>query len=131
MTLVLDASVVVAAVTDAGAVGDWARDTLGHGHLVAPHLLPVEVTNTLRRLLLVDRIDGSAASAGLRDLSDLGIELYGFEPFADRVWELRSTVTAYDAWCVALAEALGVPLVTLDRRLARAKGPRSAFLQPL
>ena len=130
MTFVLDASVVVAAATDAGAVGDWARTTLGHGHLVAQHLLPVEVTNTLRRLVLAGVIDASSASSGLRDLSDLGIELYPFEPFADRVWELRSTVSSYNAWYVALAEAHEAPLATLDMRLARAKGPRSAFLQP-
>ena len=129
MTLVLDASVVVAAATDAGAVGDWARVALVHGHLVAPHLLPVEVTDTVRRLLLAEKIDGSSASAGLRGLDDLGIELYGFEPFGERVWELRSTVTAYDAWYVALAEALDAPLATLDGRLARANGPRCEFLQ--
>jgi predicted nucleic acid-binding protein len=39
-----------------------------------------------------------------------------------RVWELRANLTAYDAAYVALAEALGAPLLTRDRRLARAAG---------
>ena len=49
---------------------------------------------------------------------------------ADRVWELRSTVTAYDAWYVALAETLDATLATLDEKLSRATGPRCAFVVP-
>jgi len=41
-----------------------------------------------------------------------------------RAFELRANVTAYDACYVALAEALGWPLCTADRRLAQAPGPR-------
>ncbi|MBC9956631.1 type II toxin-antitoxin system VapC family toxin [Yimella sp. cx-51] len=40
-----------------------------------------------------------------------------------RVWELRHSLTAYDAFFVAAAETLDVPLVTADRRLANATGP--------
>ena len=54
----------------------------------------------------------------------LAVTLYPFEPFVERVWELRKNVTVYDAWYVALAEALEVPLLTADRRLAEAPGPR-------
>jgi len=52
----------------------------------------------------------------------LDLELFGFDPFAERVSELRHTVTSYDAWYVVLAEALRLPLATLDSRLARSKG---------
>lgn len=38
------------------------------------------------------------------------------------MWELRENLTAYDASFIALAEALGAPLVTLDARLAHAPG---------
>jgi predicted nucleic acid-binding protein len=73
-----------------------------------------------------------AASAGdaLGRLVELNVELHPFEPFAARVWELRETVTAYDAWYVALAEALDVPLATVDTKLARAPGPRCSFVLP-
>jgi len=50
--------------------------------------------------------------------------------FDERVWQLRANVTPYDAWYVALAEALDVPLATLDLRLATAPGPRCRFLTP-
>jgi predicted nucleic acid-binding protein len=130
VTLVLDASVVVAATVDDGDDGDWARAILGGGHLLAPHLLPVEVTNTLRRLVLAGRVTASAAHDALRDLRELAIEHYPFEPFAERVWELRSTITAYDAWYVALAEVHDAPLATLDARLAGAAGPDCRFALP-
>lgn len=55
---------------------------------------------------------------------------YPYEPFAERVWELRPTVTPYDAWYVALAESLNARLATLDLRLSRAPGPRCGFVLP-
>jgi predicted nucleic acid-binding protein len=58
------------------------------------------------------------------------VELYPFLPFQDRVWQLRESLTAYDAWYVALAEAHDVPLATLDRRLAASPGPHCGFLTP-
>ena len=53
-----------------------------------------------------------------------------FRPFAGRIWELRNNLTSYDAWYVAAAESLGAPMVSLDRRLAHAKGPKCAVLVP-
>jgi len=51
-------------------------------------------------------------------------------PFEDRIWQLRRNLTCYDAWYVATAEALEIPLATLDRRLARAPGPRCIIVGP-
>ena len=42
----------------------------------------------------------------------------------DRAWELRANATVYDAIYVALAELLDAPLVTADRKLAKAPGIR-------
>ncbi len=58
----------------------------------------------------------------------IGLRSYG--QFAERVWQLRHSVSIYDAWYVALAEALDAPLATLDLRLTRANGPRCEFLTP-
>ena len=60
----------------------------------------------------------------------LDIDLFSFEPFADRVWELRHNVTSCDAWYVALAEALKLPLATLDEALAKSNGIACEFLTP-
>ena len=64
------------------------------------------------------------------DLVALRVTLFPYAPFAQRVWELRANVTAYDAWYVAVAEALDSELATVDQRLSRASGCRCAFLTP-
>ncbi|WP_281964812.1 type II toxin-antitoxin system VapC family toxin [Serinicoccus marinus] len=45
-------------------------------------------------------------------------------PMQRRVLELRHNATAYDAFYVALAEALGMRLLTDDQKFARARGGR-------
>ena len=130
MSAVVDASVLVAATTDAGVEGTWAERVLGKGGIVAPHLALVEATNILRRLESAKHLSPLEATAALRDLLALEIVLVPFEPFADRVWELRRNVTSYDAWYVAVAEAFDLPLATLDRRLRKAPGPACCFQLP-
>ncbi|SOE03472.1 Predicted nucleic acid-binding protein, contains PIN domain [Blastococcus haudaquaticus] len=127
----VDASAVVAALVDGGLDGVWARAGLRGEDLVAPSHLYVEVSNVLRRAVLAGRLGSNAGALAHRDLVDLSVTTFPFEPLADRVWELlHATVTAYDAAYVALAEALDAPLVTLDRRLAAASGPRCSFRLP-
>lgn len=128
--VVVDASTLIAAAVDSGPEGRWAERLLLTHPLGAPHLVLVEATNILRRLELRGEVSRMEATVAHRALLDLPLELYAFEPFADRVWELRGNVTAYDAWYVALAEALDVPVATLDVRLANASGPACDFLLP-
>lgn len=128
MSVVVDASVLVAAAADAGREGVWAESLLAGGDLVAPQLVLVEATNVLRRLERERLLDPRDADEARRDILLLPLDLFPFEPFADRIWELRRTVSGYDAWYVALAEAIAAPLATLDRRLRRASGPRCRFL---
>jgi predicted nucleic acid-binding protein len=45
-------------------------------------------------------------------------------PLLERMWQLRSNVTVYDAAYIALAELLGCELMTCDAKLAAASGPR-------
>lgn len=127
MTLVVDASVVVAALTDGGETGAWALGLLASG-AAAPHLLPVEVAGVLRRAERNQRFSAEAVALAHASQLDLPIELHPYEPFAGRIWALRHAVTPYDAWYVALAETLGAPLATLDGRLAGAPGPTCRFL---
>lgn len=130
MTLVVDASAVVAALVHGGGEGTWAESRLASEPLAAPHLMPVEAANILRRAEAAGELTRDVASLAHADLLRLRVELLPYEPLARRIWALRETVTAYDAWYVALAEALDAPLVTLDTRLARAPGPRCAFETP-
>jgi len=130
VTLAVDASTVVAALVDSGPDGSWAEVVLTSDALVAPHLLPVEVANVLRRAVAAGELSADAASLAHADLLGIGVHLFAYEPFADRVWELRDSVTAYDAWYVAIAESIDAPLATLDRRLTRSSGARCRFVVP-
>lgn len=122
MTVVADASVIVAALVDSGADGRWAESVVGEDSLAAPELVLVEVTNILRRLERNGEISRIEANGALRDLLRREVQLFPFAPFADRVWELRHTVTSYDAWYVAVAEAFHLPMASLDRKLSRTLG---------
>jgi predicted nucleic acid-binding protein len=130
MTLVVDASTVVAALVDVGPVGGWARDRLDQDDVAAPHLMPAEAASALRRADLSGELTSHAATLAHADLLDLPLLLFPYRAFAERIWHLRKTVTAYDAWYVALAESLDAKLATLDTRLAAAPGPLCGFVVP-
>ncbi len=120
----------MAALVDDGPQGAWAESVLASGSLYAPELVCAEVSNVLRRLEKTKLISVADASAGHDDLMRLDIHLFPFEPFADRIWELRHNLTSYDAWYVALAEALRLPFATLDAALSRSPGIACEFLTP-
>jgi predicted nucleic acid-binding protein len=61
-------------------------------------------------------------------VAEAPIARVGHRSLLPRVWELRDVLTAYDAAYVALAEALGVPLLTCDGRLGRASGHSAEVL---
>ena len=130
MSIVADSSVVIAALIDSGPHGDWAEEVLAGGPLLAPELILVEATNVFRRLEREKLIATPEANAAQDDLMQLDIELFPFEPFAGRIWELRHNVTSYDAWYVAVAEALKLPLATLDEPLSKSDGVICKFLTP-
>jgi predicted nucleic acid-binding protein len=121
---------IVAGLADTGADGRWAESLLTGHSLAAPHLMPVEAANILRRAALVGDISADVASLAHTDLLDLRVEFFPYQPCAARVWELRENVTCYDGWYVAVAELLDAPLATLDGRLATSPGPRCRFLLP-
>lgn len=130
MIIVVDASVLVAALVDSGREGVWAETVMAESSLAGPELVLAEVSNSLRRLERIREISRLEANSAQRDLLQLDLDLFPFAPFADRVWSLRRNLTSYDAWYVALAEAFECPLVTLDRRLNRATGPACEILIP-
>lgn len=128
--VVCDASAIVTVLLDSGDNGTWLAERLAGAKLVAPALLPFECANVIRRQELGAVIGADQAAQAHADLLDLPIQLWPYEILADRVWQLRATMTSYDAAYVALAETLGVPLVTLDGRLRRAPGVACAVEAP-
>jgi predicted nucleic acid-binding protein len=118
--IVVDASGAVSALLNAGP----ARQALGDEQIHVPHLIDAEVANALRRGVAARRLVAEAAWSALDRWRLLGMTRYPIVGLLDRVWQLRDTVSAYDASYVALAELLSCSLLTADARLARAPGTR-------
>lgn len=120
---VVDASTAVSALVRMDAVGIATRkrlnDVIGH----APHLLDAEVGSSLRRGERLGEIDSEMAQTSLIVLETLVDFRYPHTgQLAFMAWELRHTITFYDAMYVALATVLDVPLLTADRKLSKAPG---------
>jgi predicted nucleic acid-binding protein len=122
--LVVDASVLAPALADDGPDGDAARGRLHGQSLVAPELIDLETTSVIRRQSRAGHLDARRAQLALTDLVELPLRRAPHRPLLARCWELRENLTVYDAAYVALAEMLGVVLVTADARLIKAPGPR-------
>lgn len=126
--IVVDASVLVAALADDGSDGRLARSSLKGGDLVAPEIIDLETLAAIRGQERTGHVESGRAQQALLALRRLPLRRAAHRPLLRRCWELRESVTLYDAAYVALAEALGVALLTADARLANATGPRCEFV---
>ena len=118
--IVLDASAALSGLLNAGP----ARESLAGEQLHVPHLVDSEVASGLRRHVASHRITSDNGWVALDAWRRLGLTRYAMHGLLERVWELRETLSAYDAGYVALAESLGCSLVTADARISRAPGVR-------
>ena len=121
--IVVDAGCLFEVVTNRDGATDLA-DRLAWEALAAPHIIDVEVFGVIRRELMLGRLDTSAARRSIDRTIGWGGERFAHQPLLARAWQLRETVRGWDAMYVALAELLDATLITKDRRLATATGPR-------
>jgi predicted nucleic acid-binding protein len=125
--IVLDASAALELLLRAAdRPGLVARILRSGESIAAPHLLDLEVAQVLRRFVVAGELTAARAREAIEDHLAMGITRYPHDGLLDRIWDLRSNCTAYDAAYVALAEALDAVLVTCDRRLADVPGVRAA-----
>lgn len=128
--LIVDASVLFEVLADT-PTAEAARQHLeaddDHG---APHLVDAEVLAVIQNKYRQGALDATSAAQAVEDLRTWPGERWSHRPFLARAWELHPNVRGYDALYVALAEAMEATLVTLDRRLANAPGPRCAIVVP-
>lgn len=123
--IVVDASVLANALADDQDDGRAARLALRNaGEITAPDLVDVETVSVLRKRWLRRTLSEQRFSAAVGDLQRLEFERVPTLRLARRAFELRANVSAYDACYVALAELVQGELLTADRRLAGAAGPR-------
>jgi predicted nucleic acid-binding protein len=122
--LVVDASCLYAVVADASGSDRVRQELASDAEQIAPHLVDVEVLSVLRRDVQRGLLDRTAARQAIDDLRTWPGERYGHRALLERAHELRENVRTWDAMYVALAEVFGATLITLDGRLAGARGPR-------
>lgn len=124
ISFVIDASALVELATSSEPNAELRRIALtGSGG--APELIDLEAVQTVRGLVRRGALSDPEGREVVASVRDSPIARLAHRPLLGRVWELRSSITAYDASYVALAEQLDVPLLTCDGHLARAHGHRA------
>ena len=123
--IVADASIVANAVGDDHADGEAARQELRRSRGIAvPDLVNVEAVAVLRKRWMTGDMTDDRLELAVDALIKLPLLRYPTVGLLRRALELRGNVRPYDGVYVALAEALAVDLVTADRKLAAAPGPK-------
>ena len=123
--IVIDAS-AMAEMLMVSEVGKRVADRiLAAKHRHVPHLLDIEVTSTLRRFALRKQLAASDVLSAIDDMRKFPMRWHGHAGLLDRVFELRHSLTAYDALYLALAESLEATLVTCDTALSAVPGARA------
>lgn len=124
--IVVDASVVCEGLFGSRLSSPARAALFDRGEsLHAPHLIDLEVAHVVRRYTLRGAMSEQRAAQAIDDFLALPIERFAHELLLRRIWELRSNITPYDAAYIALAEVLGIPLLTCDEKLAAAPGHRA------
>lgn len=117
--LIVDASCLYEVVADAARADEVRHRLTLDPDIAAPHVIDAEVLGVIRRDRMLGLLDATAAAQAVDDLRDWPGERFGHRALLARAWELRDRVRTWDALYVALAEALGGTLLTLDARLGR------------
>lgn len=123
--IVADCSALVAFLTDSGARGRQARSVIArHSRLYAPHLIDTEIASALLGMARGTRggtpkVTSSELDEHFKTYAALPVHRSEAAPLLPRVRVLHANLSACDATYVALAEALGAPLLTADARIKR------------
>ena len=120
MNLVVDAS-VLSELLLRSTVGAKAESIMKdyEGRLHVPELVIPEVVSVVRRLRRAETINIVEAEFILFSLGSFPAQRWPMDGLVPRAWELRDSMSAYDAMYVSLAEVLGADLLTMDQRLAQ------------
>ncbi len=118
-TFVLDASALVELALGSAPDPRLVR-RIRTGSGAAPELVDIEALHALRRAART--VEEPILGRAVAFMMEAPVVRVPHRPLLNRVWQLRDSITAYDATYIALAEQLDVPLLTCDARLGRAPG---------
>lgn len=130
MTFCVDASLVLRWMLPEDGRGQaeaWFEQ-YGDDQLIGPHFLPIEVMSVLRRACRQGVITSEEALEDLALLNKLGLRLVGGSALLERALVLAEELdqpTIYDSIYLAVAEAEGCELWTVDERFAKAAARHS------
>lgn len=129
-SVVVDASVLLDALLDPAERGEAARGAI-IGHVVAgPEHLLVETFHVTRRLVVSGLVSAPAGQRAVTRLGRLSVQTVPTPDLLDRMWQLRDSLTGYDAAYVAAAEYLHVDLLTRDGGIHGTPGLKCSLRQP-
>ncbi|MFG2340371.1 type II toxin-antitoxin system VapC family toxin [Streptomyces yangpuensis] len=116
----MDSSALALFLTDKGSRGAAARRRIAEEDtLAAPYLLDTEIASALLGMARGAKIDPASLDEHFKTYQGLRVQRHETGPLLPRIRKLYANLSAYDATYVALAEALGVPLLTADVRIKR------------
>ncbi|MEU4052209.1 type II toxin-antitoxin system VapC family toxin [Streptomyces olivaceus] len=128
--VVIDCSSLVHFLLDHGKTGTAIRERVGRADtLAAPGLLDYEIPSAVFGLARGRRgdkpkITEKEALKAITDYQALALDLHPTLVLWQRVRELSNNLSVYDAHYMALAESLGIPLITSDARIERSGAAR-------
>ena len=115
--LVADASAIVDLLAGAPSAGAIAEALAPFPEVDVPEHFHVEALSALRGMLLRGDLAADRAERALLLLAELRVVRHPVEPLTRTIWSMRSTLTAYDAAYLAVAQNIDAQLLTTDRGL--------------
>lgn len=126
--IVVDASAVTEFLISSGTLAQKVRERIAaEDEIHAPYLIDTQVTSAVIGMGKGTRGGKPKLSKGevdryLKEFADLPLTRHPALPLTVRVRALAANLPVYDATYVALAEVLGLTLVTTDSRIRRGVG---------